>query len=101
MATFTDPNGPLYYKRGAGDVWDFIRDQGLNFHLGNAIKYICRAGYKDSKIHDLEKAIHYLQNELEHAEDLYLRSGEGIPINIRNQEQPSETDELLSEESDS
>ena len=100
MATFTDPNGPLYYKRGTGDVWDFIRDQGLNFHLGNAIKYICRAGYKDSKIHDLEKAIHYLQNELEHAEDLYLRSGEGIPINIRNQEQPSEAYELVSEKSD-
>ena len=33
--------------------------------MGNAIKYICRAGYKDSKIEDLTKAIHYLQNELE------------------------------------
>ena len=55
--------GPTYYKRGSSDVWDFIREQGLNFHLGNAIKYICRAGYKtSSKIQDLEKAIHYLQN---------------------------------------
>jgi hypothetical protein len=57
--------GPTYYKRGSIQVWDFIRDQGLNFHLGNAIKYICRAGYKDSKVEDLQKAIHYLQNELE------------------------------------
>ena len=38
----------------------------MNYHLGNAIKYICRAGYKENKIRDLEKAIHYLQNELAH-----------------------------------
>jgi len=57
--------GPSYYKRGSIQVWDFIRDQGLNFHLGNAIKYICRAGFKDDRIADLRKAIHYLQNELE------------------------------------
>ena len=49
------------------EPWSFIRDQGLNYHLGCAIKYIVRAGYKDSKIDDLTKAIHYLQNELEHA----------------------------------
>ena len=64
MARTRDPDGPQYYKRGSSDVWDFIRDQGLNYHLGNAIKYICRAGYKEDKIKDLEKAIHYLQNEL-------------------------------------
>lgn len=58
-------SGPTYYKRGSIQVWDFIRDQGLNFHLGNAIKYICRAGYKDSRVEDLKKAIHYLQNELD------------------------------------
>ena len=76
---------PTYYNRGATPVWDFIRDQGLNFHLGNAIKYICRAGYKDSKIQDLEKAIHYLENELHHEEELLIRSGEGIPIEVRDQ----------------
>jgi hypothetical protein len=57
--------GPTYYQRGSIEVWDFIRDQGLNYHLGNAIKYVCRAGYKDSKAEDLRKAIHYLQNELD------------------------------------
>ena len=91
---------PTYYKRGSIDVWDFIRDQGLNFHLGNAIKYICRAGYKDSKIDDLAKAIHYLSNELEHETDLYIRAGEGIPIQIRNQKQPWETSDIISEKSD-
>ena len=61
------PLSPSYYKRGTAPVWDFIRDQGLNFHLGNAVKYICRAGYKGSKEQDLEKAIVYLQNELTNA----------------------------------
>lgn len=69
--------GPEYYRRGSIQVWDFIRDQGLNFHLGNAIKYICRAGYKDSRREDLTKAIHYLQNELEQ-EILHQRTGQGV-----------------------
>ena len=59
-------NSPTYYRRGSIEVWDFIRDQGLSYHLGNAVKYICRAGHKGSKAEDLEKAIHYLSNELQH-----------------------------------
>ena len=83
--------GPDYYQRGSIDVWDFIRQQELNFHLGNAIKYICRAGYKDSKIEDLEKAIHYLENELTHEENISIRAGEGIPIPLRDTEQSEST----------
>ena len=84
-----DPIGPTYYKRGTIDVWDFIRENGLNFHLGNAVKYICRAGYKDSKVEDLKKAIHYLENELTNAErqnlprydqaDSFVFGGSGVP----------------------
>ena len=81
-------------------MWSFIRDQGLNFHLGNAIKYICRAGYKDSKIQDLEKAIHYLENELHYAEDISIRTGEGIPIPLRHQEQLKSTLQKQAEEFD-
>ena len=92
---------PDYYKRGSINVWDFIRDQELNFHLGNAIKYICRAGHKDSKIQDLEKAIHYLTNELDHEKDLYFRASQGIPGPLQHKEQPSETSEIVSERSDS
>ena len=76
MAT-TNSTGPRYYRRGSIQVWDFIRDQGLSFHLGNAIKYICRAGYKDDRVSDLRKAIHYLQNELEN-EILSERSSERV-----------------------
>ena len=92
--------GPDYYQRGTTDVWDFIREQGLNFHLGNAIKYICRAGYKDSKIEDLEKAIHYLENELTHVKNIYLRASQGIPYPIQPTKLSEFNQEILSEESD-
>ena len=73
---------PAHYTRGAIEVWDFIRDQDLNYHLGNAIKYICRAGYKGSKAEDLKKAIHYLQNELENTpHDIAGPSGR-IPLSL-------------------
>ncbi len=77
---------PRYYTRGSIEVWDFIRDQGLNYHLGCAIKYITRAGYKDSKADDLQKAIHYLENEL-HAtlsEPVTFGSGGGVSPGLRN-----------------
>ena len=92
--------GPSYYQRGSTDVWDFIREQGLNFHLGNAIKYICRAGYKDSKIQDLEKAIHYLENELTHEKDLYFRASQGISYPVQPEIITDERQAFLSEESD-
>ena len=59
---------PTHYDRGFIEPWDYIRDKGLNYHLGNAIKYISRAGFKSSatKTEDLKKAIHYLENELQH-----------------------------------
>jgi hypothetical protein len=65
MAETTNDHGPGYYRRGSIQPWDFVRDQGLNFHLGNVIKYVCRAGHKFDDIEDLEKAIHYLNNEVE------------------------------------
>ena len=65
MAETTSDHGPTYYRRGSIQPWDCIRDQGLNFHLGNVVKYVCRAGHKFDDIDDLEKAIHYLQNEVE------------------------------------
>ena len=79
----SNSKGPDYYKRGKAQVWDFIRDNDLNFHLGNAVKYIARAGYKDSKAEDLIKAIHYLENELEHTINTTATSpgvSEGIPL---------------------
>jgi hypothetical protein len=57
---------PSHYNAGRIEVIDFIEDQNLNFHLGNAVKYISRAGKKDpAKFReDLEKAIWYINREL-------------------------------------
>ena len=71
--------GPQYYKRGKIEVWDFIRDQQLNYHLGNVVKYVCRAGYKDDPVKDLKKAIHYLENELTHVSNDNTRHTSDIP----------------------
>ena len=44
---------------------DVIRDWGLNFNLGNAVKYLARAGRKDDIVQDLKKAQEYIQFEID------------------------------------
>lgn len=58
---------PSHYNTGKIEVIDFIEDQNLNFNLGNAIKYIARAGKKDAckTIEDLEKAAWYLNRQIQ------------------------------------
>lgn len=57
---------PSHYNSGKIEVIDFIEDQKLGFCLGNVIKYVSRAGKKDSSktIEDLEKAKWYLEREI-------------------------------------
>ena len=40
-------NHPSHYTDGKIEVIDFIEDKCLNFHRGNAVKYIARAGKKN------------------------------------------------------
>lgn len=59
---------PEYY--GGANIYEainVIEAWGLGFHLGNAVKYIARAGKKDPQTYaqDLEKAIWYLRREVE------------------------------------
>ena len=59
-----DPvNHPSHYTSGKIEVIDFIEDQKLNMHLGNAVKYISRAGKKDKSktVEDLRKAVWYIE----------------------------------------
>ena len=60
-------NHPSHYNQGKIEVIEFIEDKNLGFHLGNAIKYISRAGKKDpaKTIEDLEKAIWYVKRHIE------------------------------------
>lgn len=57
-------NHPAHYQGNIFEVIDIIEDYGLNFSLGNAIKYILRADKKGNKKQDLEKAKWYIDNEL-------------------------------------
>ena len=69
-----DPvNRPAHYTDGKIEVIDFIEDKKLGFCLGNAIKYIARAGKKnkDKEVEDLEKAIWYINRRIK-------QIGEGI-----------------------
>jgi len=56
-------NHPSHYTSGKFEVIEVIEDWKLGFHLGNAIKYIARAGKKDpaKTIEDLNKAIWYIE----------------------------------------
>lgn len=61
-------NHPLHYG-GSDNPYEAIKvieAWGLGFNLGNAIKYISRAGKKnpDKTIEDLQKAIWYLNREI-------------------------------------
>lgn len=58
-------NQPKHYQGARLTAIDVIEDFDLGFSLGNAIKYILRAGKKQNKVEDLEKAIWYLQREIE------------------------------------
>lgn len=56
---------PAHYARLFPEPITVINAWGLGFNLGNAVKYIARAGHKDDREQDLRKAIRYLEIELE------------------------------------
>ncbi len=62
-------NHPPHYNSGKIECIEFIEDQGFGagFCVGNAIKYIARAGRKNPahEVEDLEKAIWYLKRHVE------------------------------------
>lgn len=63
-----DPvNHPGHYTQGNIEVIDFIEDQKLPYHLGNAVKYICRAGKKDptKTAEDLKKCVWYVERYID------------------------------------
>jgi hypothetical protein len=57
-------NHPSHYTQGKIEVLDFIEDQNLNYHIGNVVKYCCRAPYKGDELKDLKKAAVYLNRRI-------------------------------------
>lgn len=64
-------NNPSHYTDGKIEVIDYIEDKKLGFCLGNAIKYISRAGKKDKdkEAEDIKKAIWYLKRYLKNLKE--------------------------------
>ena len=61
----SDPvNHPSHYTNHPSGVECIQITEHMNFCLGNAIKYIWRAGLKQDAIQDLEKAVFYIQREI-------------------------------------
>lgn len=60
-------NHPPHYKVGGIETIDFIEAKGLNYHLGNVVKYVARADHKGDRIENLMKAQWYLTREIESA----------------------------------
>ena len=57
-------NHPDHYQGNKFEVIDIIEDYNLGFCMGNAIKYLLRAGKKDDEIQDLNKALWYVQRRI-------------------------------------
>jgi hypothetical protein len=62
---FDSVQNPAHYTDGRKyEPVKVIEDWGLDYHMGNALKYISRAGRKKSLIEDLQKAIFYLERRI-------------------------------------
>lgn len=61
---------PSHYTAGGIETIDAIEAWGLGFNLGNAVKYISRAGKKDpaKTLEDLRKAAWYVAREISNLE---------------------------------
>jgi hypothetical protein len=69
-----DPvNHPSHYTFSKYEVIDVINEWDLGYDLGNAVKYIARAGRKnpEKEMEDINKAIFYLQD--------YISRGDNEP----------------------
>lgn len=55
---------PKHYTNHPSGVEAIQITRHMNFNLGNAVKYIWRAGLKDEAILDLQKALFYIADEI-------------------------------------
>lgn len=53
-------NHPAHYQAGGIEVIEIIHRYGLDFDLGNAVKYLLRADHKGNRLDDLRKARWYV-----------------------------------------
>lgn len=58
-------NHPTHYSSTDVEPIDVIESWGLDFHLGNVVKYIARWNRKGNRIQNLEKAEWYLRRRID------------------------------------
>lgn len=57
-------NHPLHYTYGDIETIEVIEAWQLDYHIGNAIKYLSRYRNKGQPIEDLEKAVWYINRKI-------------------------------------
>src|SRR5262249_53094874 len=74
---FDPVNRPRHYVSHPSGVECITVVRWMNFNLGNAVKYIWRAGLKEAspQIEDLKKARWYLDDEIRRLENEQNRQG--------------------------
>jgi len=63
-------NSPIHYCSHPSGIECIEITEHFNFCIGNAIKYLWRAGLKGEAIEDLEKAAWYVNRELQRRKKL-------------------------------
>lgn len=58
-------NHPQHYTAHPSGIECITVVEHMSFNVGNAIKYLWRADYKGAPIEDLQKAVWYIQREIE------------------------------------
>lgn len=69
--TVDQVNNPRHYTSDPSGIECIEITRHRNFNIGNAFKYLWRAGLKDEEktIQDLEKAIFYIKDEINRLEE--------------------------------
>ncbi|WP_244881332.1 DUF3310 domain-containing protein [Brochothrix thermosphacta] len=67
-------NSPSHYNQTKIEAIDIIEDvtagyqSNVKYHIGNAIKYLIRAPFKNNTVEDLKKSVWYIQRAIEKLE---------------------------------
>ena len=89
-------NKPPHYTAHPSGVECIQVTEHMNFCLGNALKYIWRAGLKQNEVEDLKKAVWYLNREIERLENgKEERVGKPEPIEHRESNKPAKPERWL------
>lgn len=75
-----DPINPSHYKSHPSGVECIQITEHYNFNVGNAIKYLWRAGQKEgvSASEDLQKALWYIDREITRVTSMEVLNSVGV-----------------------